>query len=231
MYAIFEAKGKQFRAEPDMTLRIPSLDAEPGERVTFDQVLLAERDDKVVIGQPSLEGASVATEVVRHGRGEKIIVFKMKRRKGYRRKQGHRQGFTEIRIVDIDFGTGRSVEPPAKVEKPKAKKPVEAKAPAKPAKAKKKAVESVEVETAAVEVEVEAPAVEVEAPAVEVEPVVEVETEPEVVEAPVEVDATDTARSLAEENGIDLSTLEGTGKEGRILKSDVTKAIKAREGK
>jgi large subunit ribosomal protein L21 len=215
MYAIFEAKGKQFRAEPDMTLRIPSLDAEPGERVTFDQVLLAERDDKVVIGQPSLEGASVATEVVRHGRGEKIIVFKMKRRKGYRRKQGHRQGFTEIRIVDIDFGTGRSVERPAKVEKPKAKKPVEAKAPAKPSKAKKQAVEPVEIE----------------APVVEAEPAVDVEAEPAAVEAPVEVDATDTARSLAEVNGIDLATIEGTGKEGRILKSDVAKAIKAREGK
>jgi len=206
MYAIFEAKGKQFRAEPDMTLRIPSLDAEPGERVTFDQVLLAERDDTVIIGQPSLEGASVATEVVRHGRGEKIIVFKMKRRKGYRRKQGHRQGFTEIRIVDIDFGTGRSVEPPAKVETPKPKKSVEAKAPAKAAKA----VEPVEVE----------------APVVETEPVV---VEPK--EAPAELDATDTARSLAEENGIDLATIEGTGKEGRILKSDVAKAIKAREGK
>ena len=206
MYAIFEAKGKQFRAEPDMTLLVPSLDAEPGERVTFDQVLLAERDDKVIIGQPSLEGASVATEVVRHGRGEKIIVFKMKRRKGYRRKQGHRQGFTEIRIVDIDFGTGRSVEPPAKVEKPKTKKPVEVKAPAKPAKAKKP-VEAVEVEA----------------------PVAE--TEPATVDAPVEVNATDTARSLAEEHGIDLATIEGTGKEGRILKSDVTKAIKAREGK
>lgn len=218
MYAIFEAKGKQFRAEPDMTLRIPSLDAEPGERVTFDQVLLAERDDKVVIGQPSLEGASVATEVVRHGRGEKIIVFKMKRRKGYRRKQGHRQGFTEIRIVDIDFGTGRSVERPAKVEKPKAKKSVEAKAPAKPAKAKKQAVEAPVVE---VEPVVEPPVVEV----------VEVEAKPAAAEAPVEVDATDTARSLAEENGIDLATIEGTGKEGRILKSDVAKAIKAREGK
>ncbi len=209
MYAIFEAKGKQFRAEPDMTLLVPSLDAEPGERVTFDQVLLAERDDKVIIGQPSLEGASVATEVVRHGRGEKIIVFKMKRRKGYRRKQGHRQGFTEIRIVDIDLGTGRSVKPAAKVEKPKPKKAVEAKAPGKPARAKK-AVEPVEVE----------------APVVEAESAVVVPAE-----APAEVDATDTARSLAEENGIDLATIEGTGKEGRILKSDVAKAIKAREGK
>jgi large subunit ribosomal protein L21 len=209
MYAIFEAKGKQFRAEPDMTLVLPSLDAEPGERVTFDHVLLAERDEQVIIGQPSLEGASVATEVVRHGRGEKIIVFKMKRRKGYRRKQGHRQGFTEIRIVDIDLGTGRSVERPAKVEKPKRKKAVVVEAPV-----------------------VEAESVEVEAPVVEA-PVVE--AEPAVVEAPTEepsaVDATDTARSLAEENGIDLSTLEGSGKDGRILKSDVAKAIKAREGK
>ena len=221
MYAIFEAKGKQFRAEPDMTLLVPSLDAEPGERVTFDQVLLAERDDKVIIGQPSLEGASVSTEVVRHGRGEKIIVFKMKRRKGYRRKQGHRQGFTEIRIVDIDLGTGRSVKPAAKVEKPKPKKAVEAKAPAKPARAKK-AVEPVEVEAPVVVVK----PVEVEAPVVEAEPAV---VEP--VEAPAEVDATDTARSLAEENGIDLATIEGTGKEGRILKADVAKAIQAREGK
>ena len=226
MYAIFEAKGKQFRAEPDMTLRIPSLDAEPGERVTFDQVLLAERDDTVIIGQPSLEGASVATEVVRHGRGEKIIVFKMKRRKGYRRKQGHRQGFTEIRIVDIDFGTGRSVEPPAKVETPKPKKSVEAKAPAKVETPKpKKSVEAKAPAKPAKAAKAVEP-VEVEAPVVETEPVV---VEPK--EAPAELDATDTARSLAEENGIDLATIEGTGKEGRILKSDVAKAIKAREGK
>ncbi len=219
MYAIFEAKGKQFRAEPDMTLVIPSLDAEPGERVTFDHVLLAERDEQVIIGQPSLEGASVATEVVRHGRGEKIIVFKMKRRKGYRRKQGHRQGFTEIRIVDIDLGAGRSVEPPAKAEKPKRKKAVEAKPAKKPAKAKKAAEKVEKIE-------------KVEAPVVEVAPVeVEVPTEEPSAEDPSAIEATDTARSLADESGIDLSTLEGSGKGGRILKSDVAKAIKAREGK
>lgn len=206
MYAIFEAKGKQFRAEPDMTLLVPTLDAEPGEKVTFDQVLLAGRDDEVIVGRPSLEGASVATEVVRHGRGEKIIVYKMKRRKGYRKKQGHRQGFTEIRVVDIDFGTGRSVEPP-KVEEPK-KKPVKAEVE-KPAKRPVKA-----------EAEVEKPA---DKPARTEEP--KAKAEPA-----VEIDATDSARELAAEAGIDLATIEGTGKEGRVLKSDVQKAIKAQEG-
>jgi large subunit ribosomal protein L21 len=211
MYAIFEAKGKQFRAEPDTTLLVPTLDAEPGDKVTFDQVLLAGRGDEVIVGRPSLEGASVATEVVRHGRGEKIVVYKMKRRKGYRKKQGHRQGFTEIRVVDIDFGTGRSVEPP-KAEAPK-KKPLKAEAekPARPV-AKAKA-------------EAEKPAKpEAEKPA---KPEAE---KPATVEPAVEVDATDTARELAAEAGIDLATIEGTGKEGRVLKSDVQKAIKAQEG-
>ena len=221
MYAIFEAKGKQFRAEPDMTLLVPTLDAEPGERVTFDQVLLAGRDDEVIVGRPSLEGASVATEVVRHGRGEKIVVYKMKRRKGYRKKQGHRQGFTEIRIVDIDFGTGRSVEPP-KVEAPKKKTvKVEAEKPAK-----------VEAEKPA-KVEAEKPAkVKAEKPAkVKAEKPAKVEAEKPAKAGPaVEVDATDTARELAAEAGIDLATIEGTGKEGRVLKADVQKAIKAQEG-
>ena len=104
MYAIFEAKGKQFRAEPDATLRMPTLDAEPGDRVTFDHVLLAERDDQIIVGQPSLDGAAVAAEVICHARGDKIIVFKMKKRKGYRRKQGHRQDYTGVRIEKISGG-------------------------------------------------------------------------------------------------------------------------------
>jgi len=105
MYAVFETGGKQFRAEPGIRLRVPSLAVEPGESVTFDQVLLAGADEATVaVGTPTLEGAQVTAEVLKHGRDKKIIVFKRKRRKGYRKKQGHRQGFTEIRIDSIETG-------------------------------------------------------------------------------------------------------------------------------
>ena len=80
---------------------IPSLAIEPGESVTFDEILLGSSGDAVQVGAPLVSGAAVTAEVVRHGRGEKIIIFKHKRRKNYRRKQGHRQGFTEVRINDI----------------------------------------------------------------------------------------------------------------------------------
>ncbi len=102
MYAVFQTGGKQFRAEPGSRLRIPSLVAEPGDKVTFDKVLLAgDGPDGVLVGTPVVEGASVTAEVLRHGRDRKLIVFKRKRRKGYRRKQGHRQDFTEIRIDEV----------------------------------------------------------------------------------------------------------------------------------
>lgn len=182
MYAIFKAKGKQFRAEPDATLRIPSLDAEPGEKVMFDEVLLGAGDGDVVVGTPALDGASVEAEVVRHGKDDKVIVFKMKRRKNYRRKQGHRQAFTEIRILGIDLGSGPSK--PKKRRKPKAETPTGAPA---------------------------------EAPA------------PPEPEAKSDVDVTDAARVLAEEHDIDLSRIEGSGKDGRVLKGDVEKAIEARD--
>ena len=102
MYAVFETGGKQFRAEPGFRLRVPSIQAEPGAMLTFDHVLLAGGEgDKVVVGTPVVEGASVTAEVLRHSRTPKIIIFKRKRRKNYRRKQGHRQGFTEIRIDEV----------------------------------------------------------------------------------------------------------------------------------
>lgn len=101
MYAVIKTGGKQFRAEPGKSLRVPSLAVEPGETVTFDEVLLASDGEEVKVGAPSVDGASVTAEVVKHGRDKKVIVFKRKRRKGYRKKQGHRQGFTEIRIDEV----------------------------------------------------------------------------------------------------------------------------------
>ena len=194
MYAIFEAKGKQFRAVPDQKLRIPSLAAEPGDRVTFDTVLLAQAGEgqDVLVGRPALDGASVAVEVLRHGKGDKIIVYKMKRRKGYRRKQGHRQKFTEVRVVDIELGNGKS-SPRKAAPKAKAETVREPKAAPKAAPKAK---------TVAAEVVPEA----------------------------TEIDATPTARQLAEESGIDLATIKGSGKEGRILKSDIDAVIKEQGG-
>ncbi len=104
MYAIIRTGGKQFRAEPGQTLRIPSLDVEAGETITFDEVLLGATDDDIKVGAPLLSGAAVTAEIVKHGKGEKIIIFKHKRRKNYRRKQGHRQKFTEVRINEINLG-------------------------------------------------------------------------------------------------------------------------------
>ncbi len=101
MYAIFRTGGKQFRVEPGTKLRVPTLDAEEGTTVTFDHVLIASDGDDISVGQPTVAGASVKAEVLRHGKDRKIIVFKRKKRKGYRRKQGHRQKFTEIQVAEI----------------------------------------------------------------------------------------------------------------------------------
>ncbi len=104
MYAIIRTGGKQFRAEPGKSLRIPSVAIEAGETMTFDDVLLGADGDTIRIGTPGVSGASVVAEVVRHGKGEKIVIFKHKRRKNYRRKQGHRQKFTEVRVNEINLG-------------------------------------------------------------------------------------------------------------------------------
>lgn len=101
MYAVFKTGGKQFRAEPGRKMRVPVLDNEPGETVTFEEVLLASDGESVSVGAPLVDGASVKAEVLRHARDKKVIVFKRKRRKGYRKKQGHRQGFTEIRVSEV----------------------------------------------------------------------------------------------------------------------------------
>ena len=100
-YAIIRTGGKQFRVEPGMTLRVPSLLGDAGASIEFNDVLLGSDGSSVHAGVPMLSGAKVTGEIVKHGRGEKIVVFKFKRRKNYARKQGHRQGFTEVRIKDI----------------------------------------------------------------------------------------------------------------------------------
>ena len=104
MYAIFRTAGKQFRAEPGRKIQIPSLAAAPGSTVTFDEVLLGSDGEVIRAGTPVLPGASVTAEVLRHGKERKIVVFKYKRRKNYARKQGHRQGFTEVRIEAVNLG-------------------------------------------------------------------------------------------------------------------------------
>ena len=103
MYAVFRTGGKQFRVEPGARIRVPSLTAEPGENVTFGEVLLADVGDGVQVGTPVIEGATVTAEVLSHGKDRKIIVFKRKRRKGYRKKQGHRQKYTEVRIDQVSL--------------------------------------------------------------------------------------------------------------------------------
>ena len=98
----FSDQGKQFRVEPGTRLRIPTLDVEPGDSVVFDQILLAgDGEEQVQVGTPTVDGASVKAEVLRHGRDDKIIVFKRKRRKGYRKSQGHRQDLLRVKIDNI----------------------------------------------------------------------------------------------------------------------------------
>lgn len=102
MYAVFETGGKQFRAELGLKVRVPALAAQEGSTVTFDRVLLTgEEDGDPAVGTPTVEGAAVRAEVLAHGKDQKVIIFKRKRRKGYRKKQGHRQKFTEVRIDEI----------------------------------------------------------------------------------------------------------------------------------
>jgi large subunit ribosomal protein L21 len=111
-YAIFRSGGKQFRAEPGKTLRIPSLVGEAGTTVEFTDVLLGSADGSVKLGVPTLSGAKVVGEIVKHGLGDKIVVFKFKRRKNYARKQG--------RTTPASRGTGRATPKSASRTSPSA---------------------------------------------------------------------------------------------------------------
>ena len=100
-YAIIRSGGKQFRVEEGATVRVPSLDKRAGETVELEALIVGGGEGGVRVGSPAVEGARVNATVVDHGRGDKIIVFKKKRRKQYKRTQGHRQNYTTVKIESI----------------------------------------------------------------------------------------------------------------------------------
>lgn len=101
MYAIVEIAGHQYKVEKDQQIFVHRLEGETGADLAFDRVLLVENGDNVTVGAPAIEGAKVEAKIVEHLRGDKVIVFKKKRRKGYRKRNGHRQYLTKIEISNI----------------------------------------------------------------------------------------------------------------------------------
>jgi len=105
MYAIIESCGKQYKVAEGDVVFFEKLDAEEGKKVTFDKVVLVSEEGKIQIGNPYVKGIKVEGKVVSHGKAKKIIVFKMKAKKNYRRKQGHRQPYTKVEISSIKLAT------------------------------------------------------------------------------------------------------------------------------
>ena len=138
MYAVVKTGGKQYRVAKDDKIIVDRLESEAGENIVLDQVLMMADGEKVMVGAPTVSGAAVGATVLRHTRGPKIMVFRRKRRKNFRRVQGHRQDLTMIQITDI--AADGKIKAPAKKAAPKAEaKPAEEKAPAKKAAATKAA--------------------------------------------------------------------------------------------
>ena len=101
MYAVVQTGGKQYRLSVGDSVRVEKLPGEPGDVVDLPQVLMVADGEQVAVGSPTIDGACVKAKILAHGRDKKIRVFKMKRRKKYRRTQGHRQSFTQLRVTDI----------------------------------------------------------------------------------------------------------------------------------
>jgi large subunit ribosomal protein L21 len=121
MYAIVEIAGQQFKVAKDQKVYVHRLQGEAGSKVTFDNVFLLDDNGTVAIGAPAIEGASVSAQILNHLKGDKVIVFKKKRRKGYIKKNGHRQALTEIQIESIAASGSHKVAPKkaeSKVEAP-----------------------------------------------------------------------------------------------------------------
>ena len=147
MYAIVEIAGHQYKVEKDQQVFVNRLDAEEGKKVKFDRVLLVDKGGDVTVGAPAIDGMAVHAVVERHLKGDKVLIFKKKRRKGYQKLNGFRASLTEIKITDIKKAAAKKAAPkkdaeaaPAKeapAKKPAAKKPAAKKPAAKKAAPKK----------------------------------------------------------------------------------------------
>lgn len=123
MYAVIETGGKQYRVQPGDVIQVEKLDGELGKSLKFDQILFVSKPNgetsQIWIGKPYLSGASVTTEIVGQGRGKKVLIVKMKRRKQYRRTKGHRQELTQLLVTSLDSGAGDRIELSAEDKKTK----------------------------------------------------------------------------------------------------------------
>jgi len=129
MYAVIKTGGKQYKVTAGDKLKVEKLAGEVGSKVVLDKILMLADGDAITIGSPLVAGAKVSATVVSHGRGDKVMIFKFRRRKHYRKTQGHRQSYTEILIEDVN---GKGAAAPVKAA---AEKPAKAVATEKPAKA------------------------------------------------------------------------------------------------
>ncbi len=131
MNAIVEISGKQFKVEKDSKLFVHRVQGKEGEKITFDNVLMLDNGSKITVGSPNVKGASVQAKILKHLKDDKVIVFKKKRRKGYRVKNGHKQALTEILIEKVNEKTTAKKTENKEIKKTESKKPAVKKAPAK----------------------------------------------------------------------------------------------------
>ena len=118
MYAIVEIAGQQFKVEKNDEIFVHRLDGEPGAKLEFNEVLLVDQEGKIIVGKPFVDGSKITGKILEHARGDKVIVFKKKRRKGFQKETGHRQDFSKILIENISL--------PGAVKEKKVKKETEA---------------------------------------------------------------------------------------------------------
>jgi len=119
MYAIVNISGKQYKATEGARLRVPRQSGDSGAKLSFDDILLISNSDSIQVGKPNVSGAKVTATILNHGRERKILVYKKKRRKGYQRKNGHRQWYTEVEVQKIQLSTTKKKAAPKKTAKPK----------------------------------------------------------------------------------------------------------------